>query len=81
MNRCLIPLVLATVALLAGCVAPKAIEPTLSFQREAARRLSEACAQDSALLRAQIERALAVQRTLLLGRLHRVPDDPLVETL
>ncbi len=56
---------------LGACTPPGAIAPTLEHQRGALDRLSTAYTADLALLAAQLDSAIEVRRTLLIGRIER----------
>jgi len=56
---------------LGACTPPGAITPTLEHQRRALDRLNAAHTADLALLAAQLDSAIEVRRTLLIGRIER----------
>jgi len=56
---------------LGACTPPGAIAPTLEHQRRALDRLNTAYTADLALLAAQLDSAIEVRRTLLIGRIER----------
>lgn len=67
------PFVLAASAglLLAGCVQPRALKPTLDQHRDVIQRLAGAHVRDIALLSAHVDAAIEQRRTLLMGNIHR----------
>ncbi len=72
MNRFVRAAALAVLPLVAGaCAPPGAIGPTVGFERQAARLLAEANAQDQDLIHRLLLAQLHSARTLLLGRIHR----------
>lgn len=63
--------VLAFLALASGCVPPRSLSPTIDAQRSAISAIRVSYDADLALLAAQLDAALAMRRTLLLGRIDR----------
>lgn len=62
---------LVFISLASGCVPPRSLSPTLEAQRAAVDAIHASYDTDLALLRAQLDAALAVRRTFLLGRIDR----------